>query len=1084
MRALEIACQDPALPVEIDAVKQLLTKLHDLKRLMLESLMASLQDGKLLLEKLRELSTEGTLDSRPDHIKTSAEQAVSQVEHWLENLHDRRKLLEIAWQSRKTHLEQCLALALLASDLKGLEEILIIRKEAVTSVSDQLGNSSASAELLLHEHKKLLPEAKELQDRALKVTKATEQLVASGHFAAEQATAQAYSVLNLSTEYLDALEQRELLLTRAIGFFRSAHTALTKLDQLEVQLTTTKLSASSLQLIQLHSQVSKSLDEMTSAPLQEGYSLLETVCRGSPGIEGVKNTVEEIENRKIHLGELCTAHREENIRLSQAFTAFLEKQNELFSWLVSIAEAFLQGHQDMGSVLAMAKDFLELHHQLLNDLQKKGVEINTLLLTLPPILEFLDDEQREDVDQKVDALHSHWLNLKSLLESRIDLAVIYVKFHSLAVQLANEFDAAEEEFKKSSDGVSEDTIRHVEQKWLSIQQLYSQLTNVGKNFTEDASKVGDPYLDIKRASLCVETLLEHFGNRQFLISDSWQTWQMNITVEREFKVQWEMNVTESTRTVDWVSKLDEQLYPVLTSDTKSSKAIARELEEKLQIVLPEVRRAQAEIELRIKATENLAQRGDTHGQKEAIVARLMELHNKLQVIITDYQILLQMLISFFKNLAELEKTIENLQSQYQFTRLPSAVSEVELLLKEHEASRQAVLELFKFTQNESEQIITRIWQQEPHTTAQHDIQRVTVLLEEKRNAWELAWMERKIQLEQHQQLCQFDSDLHLINSSLNDLSAQLSAIRGQYGESLAGAKATSLAFVYFEKTIELLQLRIQTFVSTANQMLSSEHVSSQHIERELKMLQTRWTAFHSQVVESRRLIDLSIKYFQLVEEAEEWFREGSKLLLTIARKSTTVKLPEEATQLLNEVETFLKPGETRQDERIRQISRLAVDLYGEEQSKQVTLVLNENREMMDSFTVISLELSTLAKNLKAAEEQREQQKKEQEEVDASLAAARAEAAAARAAASAAEEARKAAETAAKALQEAAPFLQKLEVVEALPVPPSKHEEGQKSRKSPSPPLKKAKFIDEVPKPVAPVFTVPLHDAVIQEGDRF
>lgn len=86
--------------------------------------------------------------------------AVSQVEHWLENLHDRRKLLEIAWQSRKTHLEQCLALALLASDLKGLEEILIIRKEAVTSVSDQLGNSSASAELLLHEHKKLLPEAK------------------------------------------------------------------------------------------------------------------------------------------------------------------------------------------------------------------------------------------------------------------------------------------------------------------------------------------------------------------------------------------------------------------------------------------------------------------------------------------------------------------------------------------------------------------------------------------------------------------------------------------------------------------------------------------------------------------------------------------------------------------------------------------------------------------------------------------------------------------------------------------------------------------------------------------------------------
>jgi hypothetical protein len=46
-------------------------------------------------------------------------------------------------------------------------------------------------------------------------------------------------------------------------------------------------------------------------------------------LQGVKRTVEEIENRKIYLGELCTAHREENVHLSQAFTAFLEKQNEV-----------------------------------------------------------------------------------------------------------------------------------------------------------------------------------------------------------------------------------------------------------------------------------------------------------------------------------------------------------------------------------------------------------------------------------------------------------------------------------------------------------------------------------------------------------------------------------------------------------------------------------------------------------------------------------------------------------------------------------------------------------------------------------
>lgn len=42
---------------------------------------------------------------------------------------------------------------------------------------------------------------------------------------------------------------------------------------------------------------------------------------------------------------------------------------QLYSWLVSRGEAFLQGHQDMGSVLAMARDFYDVHHQLIAELQ-------------------------------------------------------------------------------------------------------------------------------------------------------------------------------------------------------------------------------------------------------------------------------------------------------------------------------------------------------------------------------------------------------------------------------------------------------------------------------------------------------------------------------------------------------------------------------------------------------------------------------------------------------------------------------------------------------------------------------------------
>lgn len=144
--------------------------------------------------------------------------------------------------------------------------------------------------------------------------------------------------------------------------------ALNKLDQLEIQLTTTSLPSTSPELAQLHSQCAKTIEEITEHPLEEGHNILTKAGRRT-GTDGVKRVVEELENRKIQLGGLCVAHKEENRRIYQALNNFLEKQSELYNWLTGIGEAFLQSHQDMGGDLLMAKDFLDLHHQLLNDLQ-------------------------------------------------------------------------------------------------------------------------------------------------------------------------------------------------------------------------------------------------------------------------------------------------------------------------------------------------------------------------------------------------------------------------------------------------------------------------------------------------------------------------------------------------------------------------------------------------------------------------------------------------------------------------------------------------------------------------------------------
>lgn len=64
--------------------------------------------------------------------------AISQVQGWLDELHLRRQVLEATFNRRKSQLEQCLALAMLASDLRELEEVVNDRRELLSN-SHQLG---------------------------------------------------------------------------------------------------------------------------------------------------------------------------------------------------------------------------------------------------------------------------------------------------------------------------------------------------------------------------------------------------------------------------------------------------------------------------------------------------------------------------------------------------------------------------------------------------------------------------------------------------------------------------------------------------------------------------------------------------------------------------------------------------------------------------------------------------------------------------------------------------------------------------------------------------------------------------------
>lgn len=369
MSALEVACRDTMIPIEIESVQEFLNKFKQLRIEVLASVMVALKEGNELLSCLRDIATTGTLDARPDHIRTEVKRSITQVELWLEQLHDRRNVLEVAWQTRKIQLEQCLALAIFAKELNELETQLHNRRNEMGTGMPNLGDSETTAIHLLQQFIGLKQDAVSLRDKALKITRATEKLVASGCFAGDEACAKSYNVLAGCTEFVQQIDQIEQALMQSREFFGKAERALAILEKLEIEVAASKHQSGSTESINVKAKVLQEIVELTQEPLRLGYALLADIGRSNAQVQGVERTIEDIENRKVYLEELCSQNSEQVVKVSKTLTTFMDRHNRILSWLVSVAEKLLRQHKQIGEDAQMGGEFLKIHHQLLSDLE-------------------------------------------------------------------------------------------------------------------------------------------------------------------------------------------------------------------------------------------------------------------------------------------------------------------------------------------------------------------------------------------------------------------------------------------------------------------------------------------------------------------------------------------------------------------------------------------------------------------------------------------------------------------------------------------------------------------------------------------
>lgn len=257
------------------------------------------------------------------------------------------------------------------------------------------------------------------------------------------------------------------------------------------------------------------------------------------------------------------------------------------------------------------------------------------------------------------------------------------------------------------------------------------------------------------------------------------------------------------------TKLDAQLYPIITSPSDDAAELQAFLVDKVSSVLLEIGKANDEIQQRIDSTSALTPKDDeTRDKVTLVISNLQAIKQKLDTVSGNYKSLLDSLIRFMGDICTTRTEIE----RYFREKLVSVKDEnVDAVVRGHELFKEQIMDKFRALIAHSEQIIGQVRDLEPPGAKEHDTDRILSLLERLRMLFESQNDEKSSELRKQHEIRKFTKDLQEIHKSLDEVTKQLNETQAQNAESANTAKTIALGFEYFERTIQVSTVKKDSF---------------------------------------------------------------------------------------------------------------------------------------------------------------------------------------------------------------------------------------------------------------------------------
>ncbi|XP_040912581.1 uncharacterized protein LOC121194074 isoform X2 [Toxotes jaculatrix] len=491
------------------------------------------------------------------------------------------------------------------------------------------------------------------------------------------------------------------------------------------------------------------------------------------------------------------------------------------------------------------------------------------------------------------------------------------------------------------------------------------------HMTSDQDQVSGSGLNLRSAASVVQRTIEQLDKTKQEVDELRIQQQIQIQQRQEdvkFSRKYQETLLKTLQDLSCVSELlDSSTLVDLGSDEQTSRLL-----ERFRKARPHFIQLDAEVDNMRRSWETLRgvqDRLEVKGVKEEDLSELLKLQKRVKDKIQESKSILDLTSSFHLTANQLEALLRSDPgSPVPGSAGPRGSGEAEF--SQHREEQQQIQSLFKTASSLKTDICTAVTCSGRTGFRLEQLEVRLLSLDFLCVSWlnQAARREEKL----HQELLTrlLDDDISQLRDSFKELKKRFSNLRFNYlkrndrTRNMKAVRNQLQQVEQYDEKLQVLKKRLQGVTARLGSEVKNRGMVRE-VEDAVNELQRQMGEFEQSVREHQKTLDMTCRLQQAVEEYQFWCEEASATIARVGKFSSECRSTEAVSVLYRQFEKFVWPTVPQQEERISQITELALRLHGVEEGRRyIEKTVSKHAEMVESIRELNDGLMELEAKLK------------------------------------------------------------------------------------------------------------------------